>query len=115
MNWYRLTNEDKEKLLKDSRNIIQKHPDRIPIIVRTRDNSIKLDKCKYLVPEDLSINQFLYVIRKRIDLNEKQGLFLLINDLVPPSTKNVRELFNEHMNTSIEMLVVDISRENTFG
>jgi GABA(A) receptor-associated protein len=115
MNLYRLTNEDKEKLLKESRNIIQKHSDRIPIIVRTRDKSIKLDKFKYLVPEDLSINQFLYVIRKRIYLNEKQGLFLLINDLVPPSTKTVGELFNEHMNTSIEMLVVDISRENTFG
>lgn len=44
-----------------------KHPDRIPVIVekRPRDATLPLiDKKKFLVPADLTVGQFVYVIRK---------------------------------------------------
>ena len=33
-----------------------------------------LDKCKYLVPRDLSVGKFLYVVRKRIKLAPEHGM-----------------------------------------
>ena len=56
-----------------------KHPDRIPVIVRKREGDAALpdiDKRKFLVPSDLTISQFMYVIRKRIKLAPEQAIFL---------------------------------------
>jgi len=48
-------------------SIRAKHPDRIPVIVdkRAGDSSLpEIDKKKFLVPSDLTVGQFMYVIRK---------------------------------------------------
>ncbi|EOD09965.1 hypothetical protein EMIHUDRAFT_216066 [Emiliania huxleyi CCMP1516] len=58
-----------------------KHPDRIPVIVekRPRDATLPLiDKKKFLVPADLTVGQFVYVIRKRIALKPEQAIFLFV-------------------------------------
>lgn len=51
----------------ESLRILQKYPDRIPVICEKSDKSSiqDIDKKKYLVPQDLTCGQFLYVIRKR--------------------------------------------------
>ena len=65
--------------------IVNKHPDRLPIIVckDKRCNTLKdIDKQKYLVPKDMHLSQFIYVIRKRIKLKPEQALFILINQFI---------------------------------
>ena len=65
--------------LKEYSRIAIKYPDRLPIIVEISKNdinNIKLDKKKYLVPKDLSIAQFMYIIRKRINLTSEKALFI---------------------------------------
>ena len=61
--------------LNESTRILAKYPDRKPIICEKLPNQFDLpniDKRKYLVPNDLTIGQFLYVIRKRMRLNQRQ-------------------------------------------
>jgi GABA(A) receptor-associated protein len=43
-----------------------KYPDRIPVICEKalKSNLEDIDKKKYLVPSDLTVGQFVYVIRK---------------------------------------------------
>jgi GABA(A) receptor-associated protein len=55
---------DKRKL--ESARIRAKYPDRIPVICEkaTKSNLEDIDKKKYLVPSDLTVGQFVYVIRK---------------------------------------------------
>jgi len=43
--------------------------------------------CRYLVPSDLTIGQFIYVIRKRIKLSPQQAIFVFVNNVLPPSGK----------------------------
>jgi hypothetical protein len=60
-----------EERLSESNRIIEKYPDRLPIIVEKK-NTCKLndiDKNKFLVPSDMALTQFIYIIRKRIKLN----------------------------------------------
>lgn len=38
---------------------------------------------RYLVPADLTVGQFVYVIRKRIKLPPEQAIFIFINDRLP--------------------------------
>ena len=52
------------------------------------DKQIKdLDKRKYLVPKDLKLADFMYVIRKRMKLSPEKSIFLFLgeNNLAPCS------------------------------
>uniref|UniRef100_A0A8C9KWV8 Gamma-aminobutyric acid receptor-associated protein n=1 Tax=Serinus canaria TaxID=9135 RepID=A0A8C9KWV8_SERCA len=40
-----------------------------------------LDKKKYLVPSDLTVGQFYFLIRKRIHLRAEDALFFFVNNL----------------------------------
>ena len=62
---------------KESLNILSKYPDRVPIIVQKNKtcNLNDVDKSKYLVPKDMTMGQFIYIIRKRIELESSQSLF----------------------------------------
>ena len=56
--------------MKESDRILKKYPNRIPIIVnRKRDSNIAdIGESKLLVQKDMVMNQFIYVIRKRLKL-----------------------------------------------
>ena len=63
----------------ESNRILNKYKDKYPLIVeKSKDCIYDIQKNKYLVPKDLSIAQFQYVIRKRIKLNSEQALYFLI-------------------------------------
>ena len=63
-----------EKRIQLSDSILLKYPDRIPVIAEC-NNDIKIDKNKYMVPLDLSVGQFLYILKKRINLEPTQSIF----------------------------------------
>ena len=67
-----------EKRREESIIILAKYPDRIPVIVEKNGNTNvpDIDKCKFLVPTDLTIGQFVYVVRKRIRLEPEKYIFI---------------------------------------
>ncbi|KAE8956555.1 hypothetical protein PR001_g31694, partial [Phytophthora rubi] len=44
-----------------------------------------IDKKKFLVPADLTVGQFVYVIRKRIKLSPEKAIFIFVNNVLPPT------------------------------
>ncbi|KAJ9459442.1 Autophagy-related protein 8 [Diplonema papillatum] len=72
---------------KESERITQKYPDRIPVICEKhqQSNVPDIDKTKYLVPLDLNVGQFIYVVRKRIKLEPEKALFVFVNGMLPPT------------------------------
>lgn len=109
-----------EYSLGDRRNesikIMHKYPSRIPIIVEKNEKCDfeDIDKRKYLVPKDLNMNQFTFIIRKRIKLDSSQAIFLMINNTISPSNKTVGEVYEECKDED-GFLYVIYSSENTFG
>lgn len=79
-----------EKRKKEAERIKAKYPDRLPVIVeRVEKSDIPvIDKKKYLVPADLTVGQFMYVIRKRIKLNPEKAIFIFVNGTLPPVSGN---------------------------
>ena len=82
----------KKQRTTESDRIIQKYPDRIPIICErakmcSDPKVATLDKRKYLVPKDLRLADFMYVIRKRMKLSPEKSIFLFLgqNNLAPCS------------------------------
>ena len=43
--------------------------------------------CRYLVPADLTVGQFVYVIRKRIKLSAEKAIFIFVDNVLPPTGK----------------------------
>ncbi|KAM7147116.1 gamma-aminobutyric acid receptor-associated protein-like 2 isoform 2-T2 [Macrochelys suwanniensis] len=72
----------------ESAKIRAKYPDRVPVIVEKVSGSqiVDIDKRKYLVPSDITVAQFMWIIRKRIQLPSEKAIFLFVDKTVPQSS-----------------------------
>lgn len=101
----------------ESKRITEKFPGRVPVIVERspRDKLMpELDKEKFLVPCDLSVAQFIYIIRKRLTLRSEVALFLFVNGVLPTTSTLMRELYSMYKDPD-GFLYAQYSGENTFG
>ena len=107
---------DAEKRTAEARRIRAKYPDRIPVICEKAPNSDidDIDKKKYLVPADLTVGQFIYVIRKRIKINSEKSLFMFVNGKIPPTARLMSIVYDENKHED-GFLYITYSGENTFG
>lgn len=55
-----------------------------------------IDKKKYLVPADLTVGQFVYVIRKRIKLSPDKAIFIFVDEVLPPTAALMSSIYEEH-------------------
>jgi GABA(A) receptor-associated protein len=97
--------------------IREKYPQKVPVLVeRAKDskNVPDIDKNKFLVPEELTIGQFMFVIRKRIKLAPEQALFILINNELPPTSAMMSHIYEKHK-SECGFLYTTYSGESCFG
>lgn len=108
---------DLEHRTDESRRIREKYPTRIPVIVEIKDPSIDIpdiDKKKFLVPNDLTVGQFIFVVRKRIQLSPEKALFCFIDDTIPSTNSLMSQLYTDHKDED-GFLYISYTGENTFG
>ncbi|KAI3719208.1 hypothetical protein L6452_20103 [Arctium lappa] len=100
----------------EASRIREKYPDRIPVIVERAEKSDipNIDKKKYLVPADLTVGQFVYVIRKRIKLSAEKAIFIFVENVLPPTGAIMSTIYDEKKDDD-GFLYVTYSGENTFG
>ena len=102
----------------ESRRILEKFPGRIPIIVERAKHSAAnlppIDKQKFLVPGDLTLSQFIFIIRKRLSLESDQALFVFLKGTLPTTGVLVRELYAQYKDPD-GFLYMDYCGENVFG
>lgn len=105
-----------EKRKEESERICSKFQDRIPVICeRIPDSDIPdIDKRKYLVPADLTVGQFVYVIRRRIHLPSEKAIFIFVKDILPPTAALMSTIYDQYKDDDGFLYVV-YSGENTFG
>ncbi|CAI2373192.1 unnamed protein product [Moneuplotes crassus] len=79
---YKYQEKDLDKRKSECEKLREKYPDRIPIICEKYSKSKLPDlvKEKFLVPNELAAFQFIYIIRKRIQLGENEGIFCFVNN-----------------------------------
>lgn len=105
--------------LEESISIMSKHPDKIPIICeKMNDNKNKdiptIDKSKYLVSKDLTMCQFLYVIRNRMKLPAEKAIFLFVGNTIPTSSSMIINIYSQYKDAD-GFLYITYSGENVFG
>ena len=106
-----------EKRKEEAEKIMNKYPGRIPVICERSGltNVPLIDKNKYLVPRDLTLGQFIHVIRKRLKLSSAKAIFLFINNrTIPPTSMTLGAIYEEYR-SSDDFLYITYCGENTFG
>ncbi len=103
--------------VKESSRVRSKFPDKIPAIVEIASNTKDLpiiDKSKFLVPKNLTLGQFIFVIRRRLVLPSEKALFVFINNTLPTTSTLMSEIYNQYVDKD-GFLYVRYTSENTFG
>ncbi|KAH9302154.1 hypothetical protein KI387_013737, partial [Taxus chinensis] len=99
----------------EAARIREKYPDKIPVIVEKAGKSDvpDIDMKKFLVPAELSVGQFVYVIRKRIKLSAEKAIFIFVNNVLPPTGAMMSIIYEEQKDED-GFLYFTYSGENTF-
>ena len=94
----------------------RRYPDRIPVICERdpRSDIPPVDKRKYLIPMDLTVGQFVYVIRKRINIPSDKAIFIFVNNTLPPTAALMSTVYEQHRDED-GFMYFTYSGENTFG
>ncbi|KAH1248100.1 Autophagy-related protein 8C [Glycine max] len=105
-----------ERRQAEASRIREKYPERIPVIVERAEKSDvpEIDKKKYLVPADLTVGQFVYVVRKRIKLSPEKAIFIFVKNILPPTAAMMSAIYEENKDED-GFLYMTYSGENTFG
>lgn len=101
----------------ESKRIKEKFAGRIPVIVERagKTDMPQIDKNKYLVPADLTIGQFIYIIKKRLTLAPDKAIFLFVNGTTLPTiNSSFSQLYASHSDSDGFLYLV-YSGESTFG
>ena len=70
-----------EERKEECEKVKREHPGKICIICEKAPKShiLDIEKSKYLVKNDVTLNQFSLMIRKKLKIEKEQALFFLIN------------------------------------
>eukprot|EP00056_Hartaetosiga_gracilis_P014113 m.239763 g.239763 ORF g.239763 m.239763 type:complete len:134 (+) comp14025_c0_seq1:145-546(+) len=104
--------------------IRKKYANRIPVVAEKykKSNLPEIEKKKYLLPEDLTVAQFQYVIRKRVKLDPQQTLFTYVvsektgkpSPILPSTTSTMAKIHEEHRDPD-GFLYIIYTEEDVFG
>ena len=114
-------NNPLEKRKDDADRVLTRYRDRVPVIVEYQNNyqSEKLfkilDRQKYLVPRELSVAQFMYVIRRRCKVNETKAIFMFFNNTLELPGNLMGPIYDKHHDTEDNFLYAIVGAESTFG
>ena len=100
--------------------IMAQHPDRVPCWIERQagDKSIPDvpdGKNKFLIEKKMTVGQVMYIIRRRVKVDEKKAIFLFVNgNILPPNTASMGQLYREHAGEDL-LLRMTYRAESTFG
>jgi len=105
-----------ERRRQDGDKVRLRYPERVPVIVEKSPKArvADVDKKKYLVPTELTVAQFLFIIRKRIDLRPEEALFFFVNGTIPASSLSMGEVYQQ-CHDEDSFLYMMYSDESVYG
>ena len=112
-----MLNKTLQERLDYSAKLIYKYNDRIPVIIEKTEN-INLENYKYLIPKNLSVNEFMCIIRTKINITDKQAIFTFVKSVngytLVPMNETINNIYDIHKSED-NFLYIKFGIENTFG
>ena len=115
---FKKENPDVGQRRKECEKIRNQFQDKIPIICEKdpKSNIRDIDKTKYLVPSDLTVSQFNFMIRKRIEIEKEAAFFLLANGKHSITGDTLlSEIYEKYQDPEDGFLYITYASELTWG
>ena len=106
-----------DERLAETKKALENYAGRIPVLVQMRKGSKlpNFKSCKFLVPGEITIGQFLMIIRKRIpNLTPEQAVWIFVNGILPPSSQSIGSVYHSYKSKDGFLRIV-CAEENVFG
>lgn len=106
-----------DKRKEESKKIIDKYPGQVPVIIEKGESSLLPNpvKQKFLLQRDLTIGQYLYIIRKQINIDATESIFLIVNETyIPPNSATIGEVYDKYTDKD-GFLYITYSAQQVFG
>ncbi|AYV82049.1 MAG: autophagy protein Atg8 ubiquitin-like protein [Homavirus sp.] len=106
-----------EKRLKESQRLKERYQNKVPIIVEKADHSIlpEIKRSKYLIENDVTIAQLIYLLRSNIQLSSSEAIFLYVdNSHIPSNADKIESVYKKYADKD-GFLYITYAAENTFG
>merc|ERR1719375_2595609 len=111
-----------EKRLDESRRILSKYPNRVPVIIEKapRSDLPEIEKKKFLVPGTMLCGEFKYIIHKHINqtgsatIASDQTIYLFVGSTSPKTGALMSEVYDQYK-ADDGFLYITYSAENTLG
>lgn len=95
-----------------SSQVLNKYPSHRPFIIESK--KLTIDRNKFLVPSDITMGQLMFIVRKRVNIKEHEGLFFLVNDIMPKSSSLISQIYDEYRHED-GFCYIMVLKENVFG
>ena len=84
-----------EKKQRENTNLAMKYPSKLPVIIYTKTKGVpEPEKCKYLIDKNVSVAEFLSVLRKYIKLSPSESIFLFTENNKGLCIKVINQMSN---------------------
>ncbi|EPS68399.1 autophagy 8 [Genlisea aurea] len=105
-----------EQRVQESRDMIAKHPDRVPVVAERYKKSDlpDLDKKKFLVPRDMPVGQFIRTLSGRLGVDPGKAMFVFVGNTLPQISSTIESVYNSYKEED-GFLYMCYGTENTFG
>lgn len=104
-----------EKRLRMKDGILDRYPDKIPLIVQSKD--VPLTKIKFLIDKNYSFSYLQLILKKFIDLKPEEAVFYFIGekkDTIPKGNDLLSELYSRYHDED-GFLYLFLTKESVFG
>ena len=100
------------------RKILENHPDKVPVILE-RDIKCSINKTiktKYILSKEVTMAEFVKIIREKLDLKPERALFFLVNGKHSVTmTEELGQIYEKFKDKSDGFLYMSYSEEIVYG
>ncbi|MHA2037170.1 MAG: hypothetical protein ACW98X_12090 [Promethearchaeota archaeon] len=101
----------------ECKKMLYKYNDRIPVILES--DNIKLDKIKYLVPNNINVSHFTNIVKKRVcnsvEEYKSNSFIITFDNTIPTASETLQSLYDKYKDKDDSFLYGKLLNENTFG
>ena len=111
-------NNSLERRKSQCNKILQNHPDKIPVILE-KDKNCTLNKpikTKYILSKEVTMAEFIKIIREKLELKPERALFFLVNGKNSVTmTEDLGNIYSKFKDQEDGFLYMTYSEEIVYG